>query len=917
MAGVLHGVLLAVLTASGPVTDLHGRLLARSDDAFRVCMLRVEFIEDYTDSTTGNGLFLPQHGRDYSVNMAQQVTSYFHDVSLGIQNYEFTVYPSTGDGGYQMPHQMGWYGDNQRYPQAVIWLLVHAVQAADHEVDFSQYDGVMVVHAGTGRESDILGDSPLDIPSMFISYPTFQYYMSREDPSLAGGIPTNDGVLVREGSIVPEHQTQDGFGLGVLGTIVHKLFRQLGAPDLWNVYTGKVAVGGWDIMGYGQWMMHGFWPSGPGAFTREFLGWTEVVEVFQGSFSISPSDTVYRVPLSDTEYLLIENRQRDPDGDGMCGAHERDFGLPGSGILIWRIDETRLGDHILSNTVNVDPDHQGVTLLEADGIQDFNTYYYDLFYTSEGSQWDPWKRDGYAWLLTPETTPSTEASWGGRTGVTVDVTSISGNVMTFTVSREDLQGWPRRVTRPLSGLTVWNAPGLGEVIAVLTDTGTLALLAPDGETLATIGNHMRTPPVTAEFGGSEYLLTADRFRFVHMLTPQWGTEAPGWPVRVAAEPTRVLFSNRLQIGAVAAGDSVYLFNPDGTAVSGWPRGFPYPVRGLCVVPDDSRPGVAVTVADGSLYAYDLQGAPLFGQGPVHPGGEDISSPVSADFDRNGRPDIAVTSRGYLWCYDLEGNLKPGFPAGLSGKVLGGLFPADIDADGYLELVVETSTGASAVTAGGTALANWPIHTPTDSLVESVSRFNTGVGGSGFAGFSLRDGRTGLWNSAGSHISRTMWSIGNKPLGRPLLWRFQGDDTHRLMGVAEGGWIGAWPVSISPGGWHTGMDRGGENCWWPDDLPPVEPRELLEEACFFVWPNPVRDGEGFIRFTPGSNCTYTLRIFNVAGELVGLFRGDAPGGSPWEVKWDTGRLSPGLYYVCLEIEAGAETSRAIFHAAVVN
>lgn len=882
--------------------------------ASRVCMLRVEFVEDYTDSTTGNGLFLPGNDRAYSLNIAQQVSSYFTDVSLGRRDLQFSVYPAAGYGAYGLPHQMGWYsGEGGRWPL----VLVHGVQAADEEVNFAEYDLVMVVHAGTGREGDVLGNSPLDIYSYYLDYPQFQYYMSRLDPWLAQGVPTNDGVLIREGAVVPEHQTQDGLGLGVIGTIVHKIFRWLGAPDLYNTSTGSLAIGGWDIMGYGQWIMYGFWPSGPGAWTREHLGWADVVEVYQGSFTVSPSDTIYRVPLSGTEYLLIENRQRDPDGDGLCGAHERDFGLPGSGILIWRIDQTRTVSFIASNQVNTDPDHQGVTLLEADGIPDFNTFSQQAFYTSEGSQFDPWKRDGYAWLLGPDTTPSSSASWGGRTGVTVDVTSNSGNSMGFTVTREGVSGWPARVSNPRSGLLAWNAPGLGEVLAVLNGIGRVSIFSPGGELLAGFGTILRTSPVIASTGGTEYLLTGDLNGFAHMLTPEWGTEAPGWPVRVNGEPSQVLFSQRLQLAAVASGDSVHLFSPDGVALPDWPLGFKYGVRGICVVPDPETPGIAVTVADGSLYAFDLTGRPLFESGPVHPGGGDISVPFSADIDRDGTVEIVVTSRGYIWCYDISGELEPGFPSPVTGKVLGGLFPADLDGNGYLELVVETSTGANAVTASGTILADWPMHTRTDSLVETVNRFNRGIGGSGFAGFSLRDGRTGLWGPNAASLPETLWSIGDGPVGRPLLWKFSGDGSYRLMGVAGGGWIGAWPVSFTPQGWHTGLDRGGEGCWWADDLPQISAPAILEAEGFFVWPNPVRDGKGYIRFTPGTGCSYTVRVFNVAGELVGLFQGEAPGGSPWEVEWNTSRLSPGLYYVCLKLDSPGGSSEAMFHAAVVN
>ncbi len=901
---------LLLLTAFAPVSPGAGAVT-------RVCMLRVEFVEDYTDSTTGNGLFLQEHGRDYSVNIAEQVSSYFLDVSGGRREFQFEVFPETG-GAYGLPHQMGWYGGPGRWPLGVIWILVHGVQAADGDVDFSDFDAVMVVHAGTGLEADVAGDSPWDISSMFISYDTFSYYMSAVDPWLASGIPTNDGVLVKSGMVVPEHQTQDGYGLGVLGTICHKLMRWLGAPDLYNTSTGQVAVGGWDIMGYGQWLMYGFWPSAPGAFTRERLGWARVLEVWEGSYTVSPGDTIYRVPLSGTEYLLIENRQRDPDGNGLCGAHERDFGLPGSGVLIWHVDESRLGAHVAANTVNTDPDHQGVSVLEADGIPDFTSATYDALYTSEGSRWDPWKRDGYAWLLGPETTPSTSASWGGRTGVTVDVTSASGNVMGFTVSREGAEGWPVATGRaPGSGLTLWNAPGLGEVIAVVRAGGGMELYSPSGESLGGFGTFLSTPPVVAVLEGVEHLMTGDRNGYVHMLTPEWGREAPGWPVKTSSEPSQVLFSGDLGLAAAVSGAEVCLWSPVGEPLQGWPLRFDYPVIGICVVPDPDLPGIAVTTSDGSLACYDLQGKALFAGGPVHPGGEDISKPVSSDFDRDGVLEIAVTSRGYVWCYDGEGGIEPGFPAKVPGSVLGGLFPADLDGNGFLELVVETSTGAAAFTASGTLLADWPVTAPTDTLAVSADGFNLGVGGAGFAAFSLRDGRTGLWSCSGGEMEGSLWSLGDAPRGRPLLWRFQGEDRYRLMGVSGNGWIGGWPVTLEPPGWHTGMDRGGEGCWRPRDLPPVTgPSGPVPEG-FFVWPNPVTGGAAFVRFTPPEDCTFTVRIFNVAGELAGFFRGEAPGGSPWEVPWDTSRLSPGLYYVCLRVDVPGDSFEALFHAAVVN
>ena len=85
----------------------------------------------------------------------------------------------------------------------------------------------------------------------------------------------------------------------------------------------------------------------------------------------------------------------------------------------------------------------------------------------------------------------------------------------------------------------------------------------------------------------------------------------------------------------------------------------------------------------------------------------------------------------------------------------------------------------------------------------------------------------------------------------------------------------------------------------------------------MYPNPVRTGTGTIRFRPGADCSWVIRVFNVAGDLVTVARGTAPGGADWEVPWETGDFSPGVYYVNLEVSGPLGTESALFQAAVVN
>ncbi len=125
---------------------------------------------------------------------------------------------------------------------------------------------------------------------MFINAGDLEYYLG------ISAIGTNDGVSLREASLAPERQTQDNYGLGALGTIVHEFGHQLGLPDLYNTYDGTVGVGGWDIMGYGQWLMNGFWPSAPGAWSRAALGWVTPQVIQPGEYTLEEGERSTRYP---------------------------------------------------------------------------------------------------------------------------------------------------------------------------------------------------------------------------------------------------------------------------------------------------------------------------------------------------------------------------------------------------------------------------------------------------------------------------------------------------------------------------------------------------------------------------------------------------------------------------------------------
>jgi hypothetical protein len=116
------------------------------------------------------------------------------------------------------------------------------------------------------------------------------------------------------------------------------------------------------------------------------------------------------------------------------------------------------------------------------------------------------------------------------------------------------------------------------------------------------------------------------------------------------------------------------------------------------------------------------------------------------------------------------------------------------------------------------------------------------------------------------------------------------------------------------GWFPGLDYSGCNCWPGALLPPLRQGSgALAEGSFFVYPNPVADGSGRIRFEPVGDGFYSIKVFNIAGELVSSFDGSCSAGLACEVEWNTQDLSPGIYFVCL----GVGGEERLFHAAVVG
>ncbi|MEJ2628484.1 MAG: hypothetical protein P8078_08005 [bacterium] len=378
------------------------------NDTITILAFMVEFIQHDDSLTTGDGTFMltvedpvvdpPPHNQTYFKNQLTALSSYYKSVSAGKLVLTGTVFPEI----LKLNNTMGYYNSEESengIDKGLVELFRDAIQAADVAgALFSHYDSYIIFHAGVGNDFAFDYDpTPHDISSAFLDLDKLRRYLAQGDPNFQGIEVENSSFPVQEGIILPETQNQeDGqyfYEIGLLGTMSIMYGFQLGLPALWNTETGRSGIGMWGLMDQGSGNYMGLIPAEPCAFSKVLLGWeTPIIITQQNNVKIACSRSVeshkiYKVPINDHEYFLIENRQYDTNGDSVTtgrtssgaqvifrgdgtinmekngvitSVEEYDYGLPGSGILIWHIDEKVIRSTIEDNRINADKNQRGV-----------------------------------------------------------------------------------------------------------------------------------------------------------------------------------------------------------------------------------------------------------------------------------------------------------------------------------------------------------------------------------------------------------------------------------------------------------------------------------------------------------------------------------------------------------------------------
>jgi M6 family metalloprotease-like protein len=438
----------------------------RAQQELKICALRVEFQPDNNPLTTGTGQFMsdtseitpftidpPPHGRSYFKDQIIAVDNYYFAASKGKLNISGVVFPLDNESVYVLPHEMGYYSpntseDENNFRLAQLFSDAITIADSDPNIVFSNFDLVTIFHAGVGKDIDLgFDDTPQDIPSIYYT-PDFLKKALGND---FNGIIVDQGdVVIERAALLPETESQADFEIALTGIFAANVGSHLGMYDLFSPTTQTSGIGSFGVMDAGLFNIFGLLPAMPCAFSRMLMGWdtpvmlTEPInniEIARYEGASSSAVTMYQVPINSQEYYLLEyrgERQYNIDSAFVVISEGRDvlptylevlktylpdrihvsdstgvllhvdsydWGLPGSGILIWHIDESIISQQGRSNAINEDRENRAVDLEEADGSQDIG-YTYSIVepgYQSELGTWlDFWFSQNLAPLYNNE-----------------------------------------------------------------------------------------------------------------------------------------------------------------------------------------------------------------------------------------------------------------------------------------------------------------------------------------------------------------------------------------------------------------------------------------------------------------------------------------------------------------------------------
>ncbi len=318
----------------------------------KIIAVRVEFVEDNDEATTGNGKFgsiytkykdstkildpLPFNKQYFEAHLAFAV-NYYNYITNGQLKINYTLLDDIITTDKKMREYSPPVKSNNFSPMvnlaSEVWEKV-----ASKGINLGEYDVFLIFHAGVGRDVEIPGSLGYsrDLPSVFLSHKIISNTLNDKYFPLNKSGKYNTIICPST-----DNREIETFGsktlleLSINGLLVSSIASYIGLPDLFDTKTGLTAIGRFGLMDGQSIFTYG------GAFLPEPSAWEKIklYELlgiqFPGFYEIDLSDglpkkvnlkarskyqlgdtVILKVRISDDEYYLLENRIRDANKDG-------------------------------------------------------------------------------------------------------------------------------------------------------------------------------------------------------------------------------------------------------------------------------------------------------------------------------------------------------------------------------------------------------------------------------------------------------------------------------------------------------------------------------------------------------------------------------------------------------------------------
>jgi len=601
-----------------------------------------------------------------------------------------------------------------------------------------------------------------------------------------------------------------------------------------------------------------------------------------------------------------------------------DWSLPGvindtanfrGGILIWHIDEEIIKAKIATNTINNDIEHKGVDLEEAKGAQEIGITINTPFgaITGDGSFVDFWYNGNhyvpsniYQNKFTPFSIPnSLSYSLANNNIYITDFDTISP-VMTFKIRIgsdiiKPLSGFPKylgtpnQYSNPISFDI--NNDNIDEIL--VNSAQGIHIFKNDGSSITNDTNSLIIPNYGFSPPSIAYSPNLNSFRLIALSNSITGGSIGLFKFNPNYQITDSVIYNPIQgmnfTGLPLVFDSIRIILPVNQKL------FSYQLDGNPSSIIDSNTNTITQLSKISfnsfIYSTDnkyITSGNIINKNSIdsiisynqyiYLNGKSILEkysinnltlpPILSDINKDTKQEIIINDNGKVKAFSGNEVMIDYFPVRIKSEINSGIIVADINNDGYIDLLFITKDG---------------------------DLFAYGINGRVLDGFPIKTGKSNLTSPAFFNIS----------------------DTLGILVFSNDGYLYAY---------KTGYPYIQNNILWKNihndkyfsnsnfkSLTSIIPyNEKLPSDRVYNWPNPVYDNKTFIRYYINGNATnVTIKILDLSGELVAKIIGTKYSNSDNEVVWDVTNVQTGIYYGVVEAEIDGTTETKIIKIAVVK